>query len=264
MTPVLQKGDRFKYQSVVERYHLRAEYPDALFEHLHSFTDAQSLVLDIGCGPGKLSYPVARTVRRVDAVDLSEPMIQAARRVPESDEHIRWITGDIHTAELDSNYDLMMAGSSIHWMDLDKLFEYLLPLQSKQGKIVFLDGDAAFNPAWGAEELEILKLLQLEINETRPPWVDSVVYPQPERQVVVTHPLFKPEGTITPMHAVTQSVDDYIEVYFSRQSCALDCMSTDAADRFRARMKELLGNYATDEMLTFEVRLCCQWGRLSR
>ena len=54
---MLQAGDRFQYQSVVDRYYFRPEYPQAIYDKLFSFLQPTSAVLDLGCGPGKLSYP---------------------------------------------------------------------------------------------------------------------------------------------------------------------------------------------------------------
>jgi hypothetical protein len=49
---MLQQGDRFQYQSVVDRYHLRPDYPAEIYRKLSSFVDSKSRVLDLGCGPG--------------------------------------------------------------------------------------------------------------------------------------------------------------------------------------------------------------------
>jgi SAM-dependent methyltransferase len=43
------------------------------------FVDSDSVVLDYGCGPGYLARAVASTVRRVDAVDISQGVIACAQ-----------------------------------------------------------------------------------------------------------------------------------------------------------------------------------------
>jgi SAM-dependent methyltransferase len=258
----LQGGDRFQYQSVVDHYRYRPDYPPAIYDKLFSFVSEDSCVLDIGCGPGKLSYPLAKHVAQVDAVDLSETMIEAARAVPGDDSNIHWIAGDMHTVELGPSYDLVVAGASIHWMDLDRLFSMLAPRMSERGRIAFVAGDAAVNHPWGREELELMKQVQLAVNDERPPWVDTVQFPAPPLTSVVGHPLFEREDALTVASPNRCTVDDYIGVFFSRQSFALDCMSDDVANRFREGMRELLSLYAIDGEVEFDVESIVEWGRL--
>tara|TARA_B100002003_G_C14156045_1_gene556592 strand:+ start:1869 stop:2366 length:498 start_codon:yes stop_codon:yes gene_type:complete len=158
----------------------------------------------------------------------------------------------------------MMAGASIHWMNWDSLFLILGPLQSSRGNVVFLEGDGAVNHAWGYDELEVLKTLQLDINEERPEWVDRVSFPAKAKESLVTHPLFTREGFVAVIHRTNKSIHDYIEINFSRQSCALDCMNLVRADRFRNDMRELLAPHAKDGMLSYDVSVICEWGRLER
>ena len=79
-------GAVFRDQSVVEHYGLRPPYPAETFEVLASLAvDGARLggtVLDAGCGPGDLARPLAARVSRVDAVDVSEPMIALGRSLP--------------------------------------------------------------------------------------------------------------------------------------------------------------------------------------
>ncbi len=67
---------RFQDQSVVDRYHLRPTYPLELFAILNELiVDEPRTVLDIGCGTGNIARPLADYVERIDAVDLSLPML---------------------------------------------------------------------------------------------------------------------------------------------------------------------------------------------
>ena len=260
---MLQRGDRFQYQSVVDHYRYRPAYAPAVYETLYSLVDPRSIVLDIGCGPGKLSRPIAQRVARVDAVDLSPAMIAAAKTGSEDDGNINWIVGDVHTAALDSGYDLIMAGASIHWMDWDRLFPFLALRQSEGGHVAFTEGDGAMDQPWGHEELALMKQVQLEINEERPEWVDTARFPAPSKASLVDHPLFAKQQTTIDRYTVTQSVEDYINVFFSRAAFALDCMPVDVADRFRKDMGALLASYAIDGRIEYEVESIIEVGRLT-
>jgi len=255
-------GDRFQYQSVVDHYRFRPAYAPAIYEKLFSLVSPDSLVLDIGCGPGKLAYPLSRRVARVDAVDLSASMIDAARADPRDDTNINWIVGDIHVVDLDIGYDLMMAGASIHWMNLDSLFPILAPLLSGDGHVAFAEGDRAVEQPWGGGELALMKAVQLEINDERPEWVDRARFPTPQQTSLVEHPLFRREDFIVARHEVHQSIEDYIGVFFSRQSFALDCMPVEVAERFKRDMRELLAPYAVDGRLAYQVETVLEVGTL--
>jgi len=258
----LKGGDRFRYQSVVDHYRFRPAYAPAIYDKLFSLVSADSLVLDIGCGPGKLAYPVARKVARVDAVDLSASMIEAARADPRDDTNINWIVGDAHVVDLDIGYDLMMAGASIHWMNLDSLFPILAPLLSDAGHVAFAEGDGAVEQPWGSEELALMKAVQLEINDERPEWVDRARFPVPQKTSLVDHPMFRREDFIVARHEVSQSIEEYIGVFFSRQSFALDCMPVEVAERFERDMRELLAPYAVDDRIAYQVESILEVGKL--
>ena len=60
----------------MDRYHLRPAYPPETFALLNELiVDELRVVLDVGCGPGNVARPMAEYVERVDAVDISLPML---------------------------------------------------------------------------------------------------------------------------------------------------------------------------------------------
>ena len=255
----LRPGERFRLQSVVDRYHLRPPYPDTVLQAL--LERRPSRVLDLGCGPGKLSFLLAPHVAEVVAVDLSAAMLARAKQDPRDAQNITWVEANADTYAIPGTFDLITAGASIHWFDLDRLLERLQQHLAASGRLTIVNGDAAFNPPWGADELEIMKAVQLRIHDERPAWVDAVRYPTELPQKLLEHPLFVADDVrhFGP-HAVEQPIDDYIETFFSRQSFALDCMSVEAADWFRAEMRGLLCQHAEGEQLRFDVMVALESG----
>lgn len=87
---------------------------------------AADSVIDIGCGPGRLSVPVAKKVKSVTALDVSEAMLtkcmENARR-----EGVRnitpmranWLAKD--AVETVGNYDIAIASRSVGFGDLAKI-----------------------------------------------------------------------------------------------------------------------------------------------
>ena len=60
----------------------RPEYPDELFDHLVTVTGlaAGDRVLEVGCGTGKATLPLARRGFRITAIELGAQLAAAARR----------------------------------------------------------------------------------------------------------------------------------------------------------------------------------------
>jgi SAM-dependent methyltransferase len=122
-------GAVFREEAVAEHYGLRPPHPSETFDVLASLASQAppggGAVLDAGCGPGDLARPLASRVARVDAVDVSEPMIARGRALPGGDaSNLRWIVARIEEAPLDPPYTLVVAGDSIHWFE----WETALPL----------------------------------------------------------------------------------------------------------------------------------------
>jgi hypothetical protein len=77
---------QFNEQSVVAAYAHRPPIPAPVFDVLLGLlADGPGAVLDAGCGTGAVARRLAPHVARVDAVDVSRPMIDAGRRLPGGD-----------------------------------------------------------------------------------------------------------------------------------------------------------------------------------
>jgi SAM-dependent methyltransferase len=111
----------FDDPKVARRYRFRAPYTDDAIALLRQLVDEGSRdVLDLGAGTGNLARSLAASVQRVDAVEISEVMVEEGRASPGgSSPNIRWIVGPAETAPLNGPYGLAMAGASLHWMDWD-------------------------------------------------------------------------------------------------------------------------------------------------
>jgi SAM-dependent methyltransferase len=55
---------------------------------------ADPVVVDIGCGLGRLTRPLARDAARVIAIDISEEMLVQARELNRSLQNVEWVHGD--------------------------------------------------------------------------------------------------------------------------------------------------------------------------
>lgn len=120
-------GASFEEREVVD-LPLSPPYPEAVFEKLHQLAPRHDAMLDIGCGPGKVSRPLTRCFADVVAVDPSRHMIALGHTLPGGRApNLHWVRGLAEEAPLDGRrFDLTVAAASIHWMDHDRLFPKLL------------------------------------------------------------------------------------------------------------------------------------------
>src|SRR3989442_12993521 len=102
------QGGGFQDQSLVDRYHLRPASPPETLTILNELiVDGPRVVLDVGCGTGNIARPLADSGERIDAVDLSLPMLERARMLPRGDSpKIRWLHERAKDVELEPPYAL--------------------------------------------------------------------------------------------------------------------------------------------------------------
>lgn len=76
-------GASFEDSEVVDLYPYRPPYPESVFEKLLKLAPRPGAVLDLGCGPGKVSRPLTRSFKTVVAVDPSRNMIALGQNLPD-------------------------------------------------------------------------------------------------------------------------------------------------------------------------------------
>lgn len=140
------------HSDVVDFYQrYRRGYPPetiaAIAQHLALTPD--DIVLDLGCGTGQLTRPLAARTRKVIGMDPEPDMLARARR--ESDQHITWMIGadtDIPTLTTllgEKTVAAVTIGQALHWMDHDTLFRALFTLIRPSGGVAVLTNGT---PLW--------------------------------------------------------------------------------------------------------------------
>ena len=118
----------------------RRGYPPAVIDELvdrFGLTSAD-VAVDLGCGTGQLTLPLASRLRAVIGVDPEPDMLAIARSEP-SDGNVTWVNGT--DADLPALGALMGAGTvglvtaatALHWMDVPTLLGVAFPLVRRGG-----------------------------------------------------------------------------------------------------------------------------------
>lgn len=136
-----------------------AEYYDAFewplddVELYAQFTDSQSEVLELGCGTGRVSAPLARKSKHLTGIEISETMLDQAK-LKCQEGNVTFLQEDITSMQLNKEFDLIIAPFRVlqcleHQEQIDGLFSVI-------GNHLRSDGIAilnVFNPMFTQEEM---------------------------------------------------------------------------------------------------------------
>ncbi|MFE6767119.1 class I SAM-dependent methyltransferase [Streptomyces sp. NPDC057689] len=98
----------------------RPGYPAALYDDLAELAGARpgSRVLEVGCGTGQATVPLARRGCRITAVEAGPSMAAVARRNLAGARGVEVVTAEFESWPLPSEpYDTVLAVTSFHWID---------------------------------------------------------------------------------------------------------------------------------------------------
>lgn len=97
----------------------RPAYPAPMLDYLAGLAPGRDLAIDVGCGTGQLTLPLAERFDRVIGLDVSADQIaQAPARV-----NIDWqVGGSDDLPAADHSADLIAAAQAAHWFDLPRFY----------------------------------------------------------------------------------------------------------------------------------------------
>jgi len=114
---------RETFDEAAARYdHVRPRYPEALFDDLAASAGLRpgSRVLEIGCGTGQATVPLARRGYAVCAVELGARLAEVARANVAPFGTVEVVTAAFEGWPLPAApFDAVLAATSFHWLDPD-------------------------------------------------------------------------------------------------------------------------------------------------
>ncbi len=121
-----------------ERWMKKDDYPEKILDKIE--TKPEYSVLDIGCGEGVLTIPLAKKVSSVTCVDLSKEMLKILKKKAKDEglDNLTYIQGNLEDINLDSDgkkYDVIIASRSLNGI---KNIKGLLKKLNKIGEHVYI------------------------------------------------------------------------------------------------------------------------------
>jgi SAM-dependent methyltransferase len=245
-------GSQFSDPSVAQAYRFRPPYPAEVYTILEGLiVDVPRLVLELGCGLGEIARRLAAQTDRVDAVEPSRAMLALARTLPGGERrNIHWHCCTAEEFAYVPGYSLVIAAESLHWMDWYRVLPAIRTSLSSRGRLAVLNRRLNTVPWWRA--LQPLIPLYSTNRDFQPyDLLDELARRQ----------LFHPEGraTTTPV-LFSQSVEDYIASWHSRNGFSRERMNTSRALEFDTRVREIVMPYAQAGLLHYKVQVELAWG----
>jgi SAM-dependent methyltransferase len=133
--PTLPAGapNYFSSGEVAERYSLvRPFFHGEVAERVLGFAGVERFrrALDVGCGSGQSAVALAAIAGQVTAIDASQSMLDHAPAHP----GIRYQLGFAEELDFEAGeFDLVSAGSALHWFDQDRFYRECLRVLSAEG-----------------------------------------------------------------------------------------------------------------------------------
>jgi len=249
---------QFADRAVVEAYPHRPPYPRDVYDVLHRLViDSPRRILELGCGLGEIARNLAAHMENVDAVDAVDPstaMIAAARQLPGGDDpKLRWFNCTAEQFAYRPPYALIVAADSLHWMQWDIVLPAAGRSLSPRGTLALVNRRFDDVPWWGEVE-PLIPVYSTNRDYRRCDVVDELT----ARGLFDVH-----DTVVTPPEPFTQSVDDYVESWHSRNGFSRDRMDAERAQEFDDRLRRIVSPHAASGMLTYDVTVAITCGRPS-
>lgn len=243
---------QFQDASVVAAYRYRPPYPLEAIDRLAALVSRDCrTVLEAGCGTGEIARALCHFVDRIDAVDVSEAMIQTGRQMPGGDHpNLTWIHGAIETVDLHPPYGLVVAAESIHWMDWEVVIRRFHEATADDAFLAVVERGVTGNTAWN----DLLPVIQAYSTNGEFAPYDII-------DELASRHLFTPVGEIMTKAVLFRlSVDDYIESLHSRNGLSRDRMPSRDAISFDDEVRRVLGAHGYVDDLPLSTYATVTWG----
>ena len=142
MSDTPQELLRTTFEQVLELYdRARPNYPPQIFDDLATLAQlpAQARLVEIGCGTGQATLPLAERGYAITCVELGERLAATAQRKLAPFPSVTVINANFETWQPEaSGFDAVVAFSAFHWLAPDLRYTKTADLLRERGKLAFV------------------------------------------------------------------------------------------------------------------------------
>jgi SAM-dependent methyltransferase len=227
----------------------RPRYGDAAIRYLKDRfeVDESSRALDLGCGAGQITIPLAAHANVVVGMDPNTEMLRKAQQQAEAvgRDNVEWVVGsDSDLSDDLGPFRLTTMGRSFHWMDQRETLDRLYSLTEPGGGIAILN-DADWFTRGGEQWQEDVYALTSEYIEDLPDRIGStdIEYEDPWDEMIDEFEFTDIEVTVFESER-EWDIDSIVGYVFSLSFCSPEIFGTDMEefeDDLRALLNEREG-----------------------
>jgi SAM-dependent methyltransferase len=252
-----QYAQQFEDVAVACAYYARPPYPEAVFDLVSTLvTDRPRRVLELGAGTGDLTLGLAARADAIEAVEPSSAMLEVARvrqKAAGAPANIDWLRTTAEEHSYHGPYGAVVAAESLHWMSWEQVFPAIARSLSPSGFLIIVCDRLLVGLPWRERERELIARYSTN-REFRPYDLASEL---------ATRELFTEAGRKECSEPrFSQSIDDYVESFHSRNGFSRERMGASAAD-FDRELRELVLGHMPSGRVEAKVVTTVIWGRPS-
>jgi SAM-dependent methyltransferase len=240
--PPLTVYDPTRFQGTAPYYARYVTYPSALFTLLERecALDGHGRLLDLGCGTGQLTIPLAPRFAEAVGVDLEPEMVREAERAARQAgiDTIQWICGAAEALPSSlGSFRLVTIGVAFHWMDRAKVLDLLYEMLDDDGAVAMVQ-HAGRETSWSGPDPwpTIDEVVRRYLGEPRS-WLPAGGGPH----TILLGSRFglRRVDEFRVSYQRDWTVDELIGFVYTK-SLQAPCRFGDRADRFEQEVRELL------------------------
>lgn len=202
----------------------RPGYPAPFLKHIAQRfgLDGRGRLLDLGCGTGQLTLPLARLFPEAVGMDPEPEMLaEAEKRAREmAVTNIRWRKGGSKDLQSSGPWRLVTMGRSFHWMDRDAVLAVLFDIVEPGGAVVIVDEKSVWKDEQNFEEVT-KKVIRKWLGERRRAGSAYYEPPQERHEVVIARSQFKKMETYRLRYYQSWTLDQVVDYCYSTSYCSL-------------------------------------------
>ena len=232
----------------------RAAYPDELIEQIvHEFDlDGTGRLLDLGCGTGLLTIPLAPHSDSAAGLDPDADMLAEARRQARSAHiaNVRWALDgseglERRKADL-GRFRLVTFGNSFHWMDREATLESLNGMVDPDGGVAVIDfGGSVWSGSeeWHRAATDVIRRWLGDQRRAGP----GRTYAEPDErhEAVIARSPFRRVRVVSGHAERTLTLDEVVGGLYST-SFASKALLGDRQPRFESDLRSTLTSIVSD------------------